>query len=81
MVSSHSILFAAFVSASAALLVKHDDAERNDGIHLAVGPHCGSAKGNATDVNEGLRTLTTYTTTTILPKHLSIDAVETQMQS
>ncbi|KIO31733.1 carbohydrate esterase family 16 protein [Tulasnella calospora MUT 4182] len=62
MVSSRSILLAAFAAASSALLIKRDDAERNDGIHLAVGPHCGSAKGNATDVNEGLRTLTTYKT-------------------
>ncbi|KAG9044848.1 hypothetical protein FS837_007405 [Tulasnella sp. UAMH 9824] len=62
MVSSRSVLFVAFVAASSALLIKRDDAERNDGIHLAIGPHCGSAKGNATDVNEGLRTLTTYKT-------------------
>ncbi|KAG8915608.1 hypothetical protein FRC01_003576 [Tulasnella sp. 417] len=62
MVSSRSILFAAFVTASSALLIKRDDALRNDGIHLAIGPHCGSAKANATDVNEGLRTLTTYKT-------------------
>ena len=34
----------------------------NDGVHLAIGPSCGSAKENATDVNEGLRTLTTYKT-------------------
>ncbi|KAG8914573.1 hypothetical protein FRC01_004004, partial [Tulasnella sp. 417] len=62
MVSSRPILLTAFVAASSALLIKRDDAERNDGIHLAIGPHCGSAKGNATDVNEGLRTLTTYKT-------------------
>ncbi|KAG8915607.1 hypothetical protein FRC01_003575, partial [Tulasnella sp. 417] len=62
MVSSRPILLAAFVAASSALLIRRDDAERNDGIHLAIGPHCGSAKGNATDVNEGLRTLTTYKT-------------------
>ncbi|KAG8892503.1 hypothetical protein FRC00_011942 [Tulasnella sp. 408] len=62
MVSSRSVVFAAFVAASSALLIKRDDPERNDGIHLAIGTHCGSAKGNATDVSEGLRTLTTYKT-------------------
>ena len=34
----------------------------NDGVHLAIGPSCGSAKENVTDVNEGLRTVTTYKT-------------------
>ncbi|KAG8999608.1 hypothetical protein FRB90_012033 [Tulasnella sp. 427] len=73
MVSSRSILLAvSFVSASTALFVKRDNStERNDGIHLAVGPHCGSAKGNATDVNEGLRTLTTYTTIVSFGDHHS----------
>lgn len=44
------------------LLRRADNSTRNDGIHLAIGPTCGSKYGNATDINEGLRTLTTYKT-------------------
>lgn len=45
--------------------VKRDDT-RNNGIHLAVEPHCGSKYGEAMDINEGLRTLTTYKTVVAL---------------
>ena len=35
---------------------------RNDGIHLAVGPKCGSLSGAPADVNAGLLPLKSYKT-------------------
>jgi hypothetical protein len=43
-------------------VLRRVDSTRNNGIHLAIGPTCGSKGGNATDINEGLRTLGTYKT-------------------
>ena len=34
----------------------------NDGIHLAIGSHCGSLSGNFADVNSGLPDLASYKT-------------------
>ncbi len=28
--------------------------DRNDGIHLAVGPHCGTLNGSVSDINAGV---------------------------
>ncbi|KZV95767.1 carbohydrate esterase family 16 protein [Exidia glandulosa HHB12029] len=38
------------------------DTVRNDGIHLAIGPHCGTADGAPMDVNTGLADLKTFST-------------------
>jgi hypothetical protein len=38
------------------------NATRNDGIHLAIGPTCGRATGNATDLNAGLPPLSHFKT-------------------
>jgi hypothetical protein len=45
---------------ASARLVK--DANTNDGITLAVSPQCGSATGTATDLNEGIASLSTFKT-------------------
>lgn len=57
--SKPGILLAAAALGVATLSAKRI---RNDGIHLAIGPRCGTAGGPAMDVNEGLLALTTYTT-------------------
>lgn len=44
-----------------ALVVPRQNPNRNDGIHLAVGPNCGPLFGPAMDVNAGLD-LTKYRT-------------------
>jgi hypothetical protein len=43
-------------------LRRAESATPNDGIRLVIGPTCGSKGGNVTDINEGLRTLSTYKT-------------------
>lgn len=52
---------AAFVALLAALPA-FVTAATNDGIVLAVSPHCGAATGNATDINEGVPAIATFKT-------------------
>jgi hypothetical protein len=46
------------------LVLAADNATRNDGIHLAIGPTCGklTTTGNPSDLNAGLGNITRYKT-------------------
>jgi hypothetical protein len=57
-----SASYALALPSTTAPVLRRVDSTRNNGIHLAIGPTCGSKGGNATNINEGLRTLGTYKT-------------------
>ena len=51
---TESLILASFASIVTASSFSIPRDERNDGIHLAVHPQCGSLGGNWTDVNAGI---------------------------
>ena len=51
---TESLILASFASIVTASSFSIPQEERNDGIHLAVHPQCGSLGGNFTDVNAGI---------------------------